>query len=136
MAEAPDYVVSVGPNHYANGVAKTKVELKGNPKQKNGRREAAMVTLHRFILAATAALALITPAYADNEEDARNHGYQTAALEVARPGLIVTDKKLRAKRDRMFRYSSRWKEYFTQGYDFVVRSYSRLTTSACTRTST
>jgi hypothetical protein len=60
MAEAPDYVVSVGPNHYANGVAKTKVELKGNPKQ-NGRREAAMVTLHRFILAATAALALITP---------------------------------------------------------------------------
>jgi hypothetical protein len=39
--------------------------------------------------------------------------------------LIVTDKKLRAKRDRMFRYSPRWKEYFTQGYDFVVSSYSR-----------
>jgi hypothetical protein len=44
---------------------------------------------------------------------------------VACPGLIVTDKKLRAKRDRMFRYSPRWKEYFTQGYDFVVSSYSR-----------
>jgi hypothetical protein len=59
------------------------------------------------------------------KKNARNHGYQTAALEVACPGLIVTDKKLRAKRDRMFRYSPRWKEYFTEGYDFVVKSYSR-----------
>jgi hypothetical protein len=43
--------------------------------------------------------------------------------EVACPGLIVTDAKLRAKRDRMFRYSSRWKEVFQEGYDFVVKSY-------------
>jgi hypothetical protein len=61
----------------------------------------------------------------DSEEDARNHGYQTAALEVTCPGLIVTDKQLRAKRDRMFRYSARWKDYFQEGYDFVVSSYSR-----------
>jgi hypothetical protein len=79
----------------------------------------------RFIAAAaTFSLLSATPVYADSEEDARNHGYQTAALEVACPGLIVTDKKLRAKRDRMFRYSARWKDVFQEGYDFVVNSYS------------
>jgi hypothetical protein len=33
-ADAPDYVVAVGPKDYANGVDKTKAELKGNPKWK------------------------------------------------------------------------------------------------------
>jgi hypothetical protein len=61
----------------------------------------------------------------DSEEDARNHGYQTAALEVTCPGLIVTDKQLRAKRDRMFRYSARLNKYFTEGYNYVVETYSR-----------
>jgi hypothetical protein len=32
-ADAPDHVVAVGPKVYANGVDKTKAELKGNPKR-------------------------------------------------------------------------------------------------------
>lgn len=76
------------------------------------------MTIRRVVLAA-ALLALATPAYADPAEDARNHGYDTAAFEVVCPGMLtVTNPKLRAKLDRMYRdVNSRWREDFLSTYE-------------------
>jgi hypothetical protein len=84
-----------------------------------------MINLRNTILVLTAIAALVSPALAteawEHEENASNHGYETAALEViCGDRLAVTNPKLRAKLDRTYRESPRWREYFLRGYEAVA----------------
>jgi hypothetical protein len=65
-----------------------------------------------------ASLLVLGSAKADDQETAaRNHGYDSAALEVTcGDGLIVTNANLRARLDRMYRENPRWREHFLFGY--------------------
>jgi hypothetical protein len=66
--------------------------------------------MKRLLTTVALLLWLATPAFAGQtaaesaEEDARNYGYDTAALETC-PGLIVTNPKRRAQLDRKYRNS-------------------------------
>jgi hypothetical protein len=52
-----------------------------------------------------------------DEEAARNHGYDTAALEVGCAGMVsVTNPRLRAKLDKQYRENPRWRQAFLEGY--------------------
>jgi hypothetical protein len=71
-------------------------------------------------LAALASPALATEAW-EHEENASNHGYETAALEVICGGMLTAaNAKLRAKLDKMYRETPRWREHFLRGYEAVA----------------
>lgn len=76
---------------------------------------------------ALAAVAFTTSAaHADEEENARNHGYETAALETVCSGILeVGNQSLRTKLDKMYRNSSRWRETFLEGYAAVANKGRR-----------
>ena len=68
------------------------------------------------------------PAWADSS-DAFNHGYETAALETFCAGMLtVTNPKLRAKLDQLYRNpKSRWRSDFLEGYEYVAsKGYNPL----------
>jgi hypothetical protein len=88
--------------------------------------------MKRLLLATLAAATMLTslasPAASqeDPETAARNHGYDSAALEVTcGDGLIVTDAKLRAKLDKMYRENPRWRTVFLEGYAAAGRANRR-----------
>ena len=78
------------------------------------------------VLAFVALATLASPALAtevwEHEENASNHGYETAALEV------ICDDKLRAKLDRTYRENPRWREDFLRGYEAVAGRGERIAT--------
>jgi hypothetical protein len=79
---------------------------------------------NRTLIAAALLLSLLSPARATeaDEEGARNHGYETAALEVACAGMLtVTNPRLRAQLDRKYREpDSRWRDQFLEAYENVA----------------
>jgi hypothetical protein len=62
-----------------------------------------------------------TAAVAQGEVAARNHGYETAALEVYCKGMLtVADATLRTRLDKLYRENPRWRKYFDEGYQDLV----------------
>ena len=77
--------------------------------------------MKKTILAIAALAALLGTAKAGPEAEAMDHGFYTAALEVAcGDALTVTDPALRAKRDKMYREDPRWRKHFLIGYNLVL----------------
>jgi len=74
--------------------------------------------MKRLLAAAAMLLSLASPVMAaDEETEALNHGYATAAYEkVCGTDLVITDAALRAKKDRLYRKSTAYME----GYRWVA----------------
>jgi hypothetical protein len=76
----------------------------------------------KIALALIVAAAGFGPAHAGKtfdelETEAINHGYNTAALVTCGDRLIVTNTKLRAKLDKMYRDDPKWKKAYLEGFE-------------------
>ncbi|MET4418306.1 hypothetical protein [Bradyrhizobium sp. RT3a] len=76
--------------------------------------------MKRLISTGIALIVLISIAHAEEWseeiENARNHGYNSAAFERICPGMTVSDPALRAKLDAKYRTNPKMKKYFKEYY--------------------
>jgi hypothetical protein len=82
----------------------------------------------RRLTAIALLLSLASPAASqeandERQEAASNHGYYTAALEVACDSMTVTNPKLRAQLDKKCRSEkSPWRKYFFKNYELIANA--------------